>query len=215
MLRWCIRARFLPLFRDDQSYPFKPPAWYSIWGPLPAAPDCFVYLKPGFTPRLLICAPDDFWYEQVRAPPRATGLRVSKYSSFRASRRARAALPQDLSRVALLGECGAAFDHWGLGLQNPAKLLLALDFTRAIKTPYELGAAAAGQSQRGSVVTAPQRRPSARVRANMSSTRRLSVQPDFASRNSPTTRSLPSMRRAACCIIKICAANLLQRTTLC
>ncbi len=55
----------LPVFRDDQNYPFRPQAWYSIWGPLPPAPDCFVYVRPGATPRLLICAPPDFWYEQA------------------------------------------------------------------------------------------------------------------------------------------------------
>ena len=51
---------------------------------------------------------------------------------------ARAALPQDLSRVALIGEFDAQIAAWGLAAQNPEKLLLALDFTRAVKTPYEL-----------------------------------------------------------------------------
>ncbi len=51
---------------------------------------------------------------------------------------ARAALPQDLSRVALIGESDPQIAAWGLAAQNPEKLLLALDFTRAVKTPYEL-----------------------------------------------------------------------------
>src|ERR1700722_968356 len=58
----------LPAFRDDQSYPFRAQAWYSIWGPLPPAPDCFVYVKPGSRPGLLICAPADFWYEPQTIP---------------------------------------------------------------------------------------------------------------------------------------------------
>ena len=50
---------------------------------------------------------------------------------------ARAALPQDLSRVALIGEPGAEIATGASAAENPEKLLLALDFTRAVKTPYE------------------------------------------------------------------------------
>ena len=127
----------LPAFRDDQTYPFKPQAWYSIWGPLPPAPQCFVYAKPGTIPRLLICAPADFWYEQAGAP---TGewTRYFEIQLVPSLAAARAALPQDLSRVALIGESDAQIAAWGLAAQNPEKLLLALDFTRAVKTPYEL-----------------------------------------------------------------------------
>jgi Xaa-Pro dipeptidase len=34
----------LAAFRDDQSYPFRAQAWFSIWSPLTPAPDCFVYV---------------------------------------------------------------------------------------------------------------------------------------------------------------------------
>jgi Xaa-Pro dipeptidase len=127
----------LPWFRDDQSYPFRPQAWYSIWGPLPPAPHCFVYVKPGRTPQLLICAPPDFWYEQTRKPLGAwtEHFEIQLVPSLAA---ARAALPQDLSGVALIGESDPDIAAWGLAAQNPEKLLLALDFTRAVKTPYEL-----------------------------------------------------------------------------
>jgi len=127
----------LPAFRDDQTYPFRPQAWYSIWGPLPPAPECFIYVKPGTTPKLLICAPADFWYQQASEPlGEWTGyFEIQVVPSLAA---ARAALPQDLSRVALIGEFDAQIAGWGLAGQNPEKLLLALDFTRAVKTPYEL-----------------------------------------------------------------------------
>jgi Xaa-Pro dipeptidase len=127
----------LPAFRDDQSYPFRPQAWYSIWGPLPPAPDCFVYVKPGATPRLLICAPPDFWYEQA-SRPQGEWTRYFEIQLVSSLAAARAALPQDLSRVALIGEPSAQIATWGLAGQNPEKLLLALDFTRAVKTPYEI-----------------------------------------------------------------------------
>jgi Xaa-Pro dipeptidase len=127
----------LPAFRDDQSYPFRPQAWYSIWGPLPPAPECFVYVKPGATPKLLICAPPDFWYELAGAPL-GEWTRYFEIQVVPSLSAARAALPQDLSRVALIGEFDAQIAAWGLAAQNPEKLLLALDFTRAAKTPYEL-----------------------------------------------------------------------------
>jgi Xaa-Pro dipeptidase len=126
----------LPAFRDDQSYPFRAQAWFSIWSPLTPAPDCFVYVKPGSRPKLLICSPEDFWYEPASIPTGEwTGhFEILQVASLAA---ARAALPQDLSRVALIGEAGAAMSRWGLAALNPEKLLLALDFTRAVKTPYE------------------------------------------------------------------------------
>jgi Xaa-Pro dipeptidase len=126
----------LPAFRDDQSYPFRPQAWYSIWGPLPPAPDCFVHVKPGSRPELLICAPADFWYEPQTIP---TG-EWTRYFEIRlldSLAAVRAALPQNLSRVALIGAPCRQMADWGLGSENPEKLLLALDFTRAVKTAYE------------------------------------------------------------------------------
>ncbi len=127
----------LPAFRDDQSYPFRPQAWYSIWGPLPPAPDCFIQVKPGSRPRLLICAPDDFWYAQQRLPEGdwTRHFDIQLCGSLAATR---AALPQDMSQVALIGPPAPEMAAWGLGAENPEKLLLALDFTRAAKTPYEL-----------------------------------------------------------------------------
>jgi len=127
----------LPAFRDDQSYPFRAPAWFSIWAPLPPTPDCFVHVKPGSRPELLICSPPDFWYEQATRPTgdwtRHFDIRVVGSLA-----EIRAALPQDLSRVALIGEPGAEVAGWGVAAINPEKLLLALDYTRAVKTSYEL-----------------------------------------------------------------------------
>jgi Xaa-Pro dipeptidase len=127
----------LPAFRDDQSYPFRPQAWYSIWGPLPPAPDCFVYVKPGSRPGLLICSPADFWFEQQTIP---TGDWTSYFDIRMVGSLAavRAALPQNLSRVALIGAPDPEMAGWGLAGENPERLLLALDFTRAVKTRFEL-----------------------------------------------------------------------------
>jgi Xaa-Pro dipeptidase len=127
----------LPAFRDDQSYPFRAQAWFSIWAPMAPAPDCFIYVKPGSRPKLLICSPEDFWYAQATSP---TGDWTRHFEILLLPSLAaiRAALPQDFSKVALIGEAGAEIARWGLAAINPEKLLLALDFTRAVKTPYEL-----------------------------------------------------------------------------
>jgi Xaa-Pro dipeptidase len=127
----------LPAFRDDQTYPFRPQAWFSIWAPLGPAPDCFWYIDPGAKPVLLLTSPPDFWYEPA-ARPAGDWTRHFTIRLVAGLDEARAALPQDLSRVALIGEPCAALAGWGLGAINPENLLLRLDFTRAAKTAHEL-----------------------------------------------------------------------------
>jgi len=82
-----------------------------------------------------------FWYEQQTIP---TGdwTRHFEIQLFGSLAALRAALPQDLSQVALLGAPAPEMAAWGLGCENPEKLLLALDFTRAVKTRYELSSCA-------------------------------------------------------------------------
>jgi Xaa-Pro dipeptidase len=72
--------------------------------------------------------PDTYWsgsFEIVSCPDRAT---------------ARAALPQDLSRTAFIGEPFAELVSWGPGAINPEHLIAHLDYGRAAKTPYEIAA---------------------------------------------------------------------------
>ncbi|HTY95356.1 MAG TPA: hypothetical protein VMC02_15820, partial [Steroidobacteraceae bacterium] len=92
----------LPAFRDDQSYPFRPQAWFSIWAPLAPAPDCFWYIRPGARPVLLMSSPEDFWYRPAQVPS-GDWTRHFVISRVASLAEARAALPQDLSRVALIG----------------------------------------------------------------------------------------------------------------
>jgi len=129
-------GRLLPAFRDDQSYPFRAQAWFAIWAPLPPLPDAFIYVRPGSRPRLLICSPEDFWYEPA-APPTGSWTAHFEIRLLPSLAAIRAALPQNLARAALIGAPEGEISRWGLGALNPEKLLLALDFTRAVKTPYE------------------------------------------------------------------------------
>ncbi len=127
----------LPTFRDDQGYPFKAQAWFSIWAPMTPAPDCFLYVKPGATPLLLICAPPDFWYEQ---PPLPTAQWTRHFELRRVASlaAARAALPHDLSGVALIGPPDDEISHWGLAAVNPEKTATGPGFHARRENPLRV-----------------------------------------------------------------------------
>ena len=126
-----------PLFRDDQTQPFRAHAWFKAWAPLTDVPDCLLYVRPGDRPLLLFHRPTDFWYESAPLP-QADWTRHFDLRAVPDLRTARAALPQSLQNTAFIGEAPAETSAWGLGAVNPEQLLLRLDFGRAVKTPYEL-----------------------------------------------------------------------------
>jgi Xaa-Pro dipeptidase len=51
---------------------------------------------------------------------------------------ARAALPEDLSRTAYIGNATPELLTWGVAAVNPRELMRRLDYDRAVKSPYEL-----------------------------------------------------------------------------
>jgi Xaa-Pro dipeptidase len=126
-----------PIFRDDQSYPFKAHAWFKAWVPLTAVNDCFLYYEPGRLPALLFNRPSDYWYKSADLPQ---GFWTSHVDLKPVADRtaARAALPAELGRTAYIGEAFPELPAWGLAALNPTALLARLEYDRAIKTPYEL-----------------------------------------------------------------------------
>jgi Xaa-Pro dipeptidase len=126
-----------PIFRDDQAYPFKAHAWFKAWVPLTDVPDCFVYFQPGRTPVVLFHKPVDYWYKPADLP-RSYWTQHVDLRAVPDLAAARAALPADLSRVAYVGASFPELDSFGLSALNPPQLLNQLDYTRAVKTPYEL-----------------------------------------------------------------------------
>ena len=126
-----------PIFRDDQTQPFRAHAWFKAWAPLTAVPECLIQVRPGEKPLLLFHQPADFWHEPAPLP---TGdwTRHFQLRAVPDLATARAALPHSLARTAFIGELPQAASRWGLGAINPEQLLLSLDFSRAVKTPYEL-----------------------------------------------------------------------------
>ncbi len=126
-----------PIFRDDQTYPFKAHAWFKAWVPLVDVPDCFLYYEPGRTPVLLFHQPADYWYKSAATPQAYWTPQVDlRPVADRAA--ARAALPGNLGTTAYIGALFRELAAWEVRTANPRDLLTRLDYDRAVKTSYEL-----------------------------------------------------------------------------
>ena len=127
----------LEVFEDDRTYPFEAHAPFKVWVPLADAYDSFVFFEPGARPRLILNQPQDYWYKSAQTPQ---DYWVGHFDVRSVPERAaaRAALPQDLSGTAYLGDAIPELASWGLGAVNPRALMRRLDYVRAVKTPYEL-----------------------------------------------------------------------------
>lgn len=127
----------LTVFEDDRTYPFEAHAPFKVWTPLSDVPDCFVYFEPSSAPLLILNRPEDFWHKVADAP-QAYWTRHFDIRLAADLRLARAHLPQDLAKIAYIGDSFADVAGWGLGVINPRNLMRHLDYGRAVKTPYEL-----------------------------------------------------------------------------
>jgi Xaa-Pro dipeptidase len=124
-------------FLDDHYYPFKVNPHFKAWLPLVDVPECFLIFSAGTRPRLVYFQPVDFWYKPPAAP---SGYWVEHFDVHTISSvdSARDLLPPHLERTAFIGEWRTEFGGWGLLQVNPATLLNALHYPRALKTAYEL-----------------------------------------------------------------------------
>ena len=129
----------LTVFEDDRTYPFEAHAPFKVWAPLADVPDCFVCFEPGKRPTLVFNRPDDFWYKAADVPH----AYWTRHFDIRAAANlaaARTHLPQDLSRVAYIGDVLPELASWGVEAAaiNPRRLMRHLDYGRASKDAYEL-----------------------------------------------------------------------------
>jgi Xaa-Pro dipeptidase len=125
------------VFEDDRTYPFEAHAPFKVWAPLSDVPDCFVYFHPTHAPLLIFSRPEDFWYKAADVP-RDYWTRHFEIRPAADLSSARKQLPQDLARVAYIGDAFPELAGWGVGAVNPRNLMRHLDYGRAAKTPYEL-----------------------------------------------------------------------------
>jgi Xaa-Pro dipeptidase len=122
-------------FLDDQDYPFKANPHFLHWLPLADAPGSWLVYTPGAKPKLLFLQPRDYWHA-VPAAPSGYWTQHFEIVTLRKPEDARAHLPKDPSRCAVVGEANAALGD--LVPDNPAPLLNLLHYRRAVKTPYEI-----------------------------------------------------------------------------
>jgi Xaa-Pro dipeptidase len=127
----------LTVFEDDRTYPFEAHAPFKVWTPLSDVPDCFVYFEPQRSPLLVFNQPRDYWYKPASLP-HAYWTRHFDIRPAPDLAAARTHLPQDLSRVAYIGDAFPDLASWGVASINPRNLMRHLDYGRAAKTPYEL-----------------------------------------------------------------------------
>jgi Xaa-Pro dipeptidase len=126
------------VFLDDQSYPFRAQAPFKAWVPLTQVPDCFLWFEPGRKPLLVYAHPENFW-ERAAPVPDAFWTAAFDLAVVPTRAAARAALPDDLSRTAFIGQSFPELRRFRVASVNDAALIEWLDFPRARKTPFEIG----------------------------------------------------------------------------
>lgn len=122
-------------FLDDSTYPFFVSPQFKHWLPVTKAPGSWIVHTPGQRPRLIYLQPHDYWHVVPDAP---AGYWVEHFdiTIIRKPDEARAHLPKNAARCAIIGEAGAAVD--GFVPNNPQAVTDYLHYQRSYKTAYEL-----------------------------------------------------------------------------
>lgn len=122
-------------FLDDRDYPFCTNPHFKHWLPVTRAPGSWLVVTPGRKPRLVYLQPHDYWHV-VPAAPAGYWVEQLDIVVIREAAQARAQLPADATRCAIIGEAGAALDGWVP--DNPRAVLDYLHWHRSCKSAYEL-----------------------------------------------------------------------------
>jgi Xaa-Pro dipeptidase len=129
-------------FRDDQAWPHRAGAFYQQWVPCEDHAASVLLFSSGQTPRLVLNLPRDYWHS-VPEPPDGPWAGQFEIVIVNGPGALRAALPDDLSTCALLGEPDDEVMGWGCAALNPASLVTQLEFARLYKTAFEVECIAA------------------------------------------------------------------------
>jgi Xaa-Pro dipeptidase len=127
------------VFRDDQTYPFRVEPYFKAWVPLTQSPGSFLRLVPGQRPMLVYKQVEDYWHEPPSDPEgywtKHFDIRVAKSDA-----EARKLSGSGARWVAIGSAAERAGQRGGAGQPavNDPRFLNHLDFTRAVKTTYEL-----------------------------------------------------------------------------
>jgi Xaa-Pro dipeptidase len=122
-------------FLDDRPYPFAVNPHFKHWLPVTKAPGSWIIYTPGQKPRLIYLQPRDYWHV-VPESPAGYWTEYFDIGIVHEAKEARAHLPKDVARCAIVGEDNAALAD--LAPNNPQAVLNYLHYHRAYKTDYEL-----------------------------------------------------------------------------
>ena len=128
------------VFRDDQTYPFRVEPYFKAWVPLTQAPGSFLRLVPGQRPMLVYKQVEDYWHE----PPSDPEGYWTQHFDIRIARtdaEARKLSGSGARWVAIGSAAERAARGGGTATQpavNDPRFLNHLDFSRAVKTSYEI-----------------------------------------------------------------------------
>ncbi|MBL8856981.1 MAG: Xaa-Pro dipeptidase [Planctomycetes bacterium] len=124
-------------FVDDMDAPFHPTPHFAHWTPL-AGPHHLLHVRPDKKPRLVRVAPEDYWYEQapLGSPFWATEFEVVNVTDTAAAWKAL----ELKGRTAYIGDAPTHATSAGIAqdAQNPAPLVVRLDWARSTKSAYEV-----------------------------------------------------------------------------
>jgi Xaa-Pro dipeptidase len=121
---------------DDQEVFFHPTPHFARFAPV-AGPDHLILYRPGRAVRLVRVVPRDYWYEAPAAPshPYAEVLEVIEVATREEARN----VLGDVKGCAYVGNDPDTAQALGLGdAVEPASLMAPLDWSRGLKTPYEV-----------------------------------------------------------------------------
>ena len=194
------------MFLDDHYYPFKVNPHFKAWLPLVDVPECFLIYSAGAKPRLVYFQPVDYWYKPPEAP---SGYWVEHFDVHPVASvdATRDLLPARLERTAFIGEWRTDFGGWGLLQVNPATLLNALNFPRALKTPYELECMRRASALGATAHTAAERAYRAGASEYESAHGVSAARSGSARRSCRTTISSRSIATPPCCTISFSIAR--------
>jgi Xaa-Pro dipeptidase len=128
------------VFRDDQTYPFRVEPYFKAWVPLTQAAGSFLRLVPGQRPMLVYKQVEDYWHE----PPSDPEGYWTQHFDIRIARtdaEARKLSGSGARWVAIGSAAERAARGGGTATQpavNDPRFLNHLDFSRAVKTTYEI-----------------------------------------------------------------------------
>ncbi|WP_026959451.1 Xaa-Pro dipeptidase [Aliagarivorans taiwanensis] len=126
----------LPVFLDDNHYPFKANPHFKHWLPLCEHPHCWLIIVSGAKPVLVYHQSDDYWHSDK--PLAGDWLSHFDVKIMRQPQDVEPFLPAGRNRCAYLGDHPELAEALAIGERNPEAVLNYLHYYRSYKTDYEV-----------------------------------------------------------------------------